>query len=215
MEYSQYSSLLKLRYRPSTGYLKSPKLENLTVQLHYTMDGKEKFILSVSGCVQFNYAEIYAYCWLDSHNVGPLPSTRTGRHLEHARFVYLEDPVDCGKFLIHHYLPGDWEPSPMHCLSKVLVAKAQNLSSGTLFNEWYPSASSGLWDNEVLCHVGVLVHFLRPRDCSFFFLWIQSLLLLGFGVFLLDLLLLSKVAVFITTVEHCAYYKPFLECSAL
>ena len=48
MEYSQYSGLLKLRYRPSTGYVKPQKLDNLTVELHYTIDGKERFIFSVS-----------------------------------------------------------------------------------------------------------------------------------------------------------------------
>ncbi|KAM7536484.1 hypothetical protein Aperf_G00000084102 [Anoplocephala perfoliata] len=51
MEYSEYSSLLRLRYRPSTGYVKLPKLTNLTVQLHYTTKGEEKFIIS-DPCLQ-------------------------------------------------------------------------------------------------------------------------------------------------------------------
>ncbi|KAH9281468.1 Ectonucleoside triphosphate diphosphohydrolase 4 [Echinococcus granulosus] len=51
IEYSQYSSLLKLRYRPSTGYIKPPKLANLTLQLHYTTSGQEKFIF-MDPCLQ-------------------------------------------------------------------------------------------------------------------------------------------------------------------
>ncbi|KAL5966027.1 Ectonucleoside triphosphate diphosphohydrolase 4, partial [Taenia solium] len=51
LEYSQYSGLLKLRYRPSTGYIKPPKLANLTLQLHYTTSGEEKFIF-LDPCLQ-------------------------------------------------------------------------------------------------------------------------------------------------------------------
>ncbi|KAL5106281.1 Ectonucleoside triphosphate diphosphohydrolase 4 [Taenia crassiceps] len=51
IEYSQYSGLLKLRYRPSTGYIKPPKLANLTLQLHYTTSGEEKFIF-LDPCLQ-------------------------------------------------------------------------------------------------------------------------------------------------------------------
>uniref|UniRef100_A0A0R3TXX2 Ectonucleoside triphosphate diphosphohydrolase 5 n=1 Tax=Rodentolepis nana TaxID=102285 RepID=A0A0R3TXX2_RODNA len=51
MEYSQYSGLLKHRFRPSTGYVKIPKLDNHTVELHYTTTGEEKFILS-DPCLQ-------------------------------------------------------------------------------------------------------------------------------------------------------------------
>ncbi|VDL39478.1 unnamed protein product [Hymenolepis diminuta] len=51
MEYSRYSGLLKHRFRPSTGYVKPPKLDNYTVELHYTTNGEEKFILS-DPCLQ-------------------------------------------------------------------------------------------------------------------------------------------------------------------
>ncbi|VDM30456.1 unnamed protein product [Hydatigera taeniaeformis] len=51
MEYSQFSSLLKLRYRPSTGYIRPPKLANLTIYLHYTTSGQEKFIF-LDPCLQ-------------------------------------------------------------------------------------------------------------------------------------------------------------------
>uniref|UniRef100_A0A5K3EVA9 Apyrase n=1 Tax=Mesocestoides corti TaxID=53468 RepID=A0A5K3EVA9_MESCO len=140
MEYSPYSSILKSRFRPSTGYTKPPKLPELGVQLLYTTSGKEKFILT-DPCLQSGLEDVLT----SQDRVFSRTLSTGGTNSPIITFIGAGNLTQClayQKFLLQKHKPCRIEPCSMNGVHQPPV-DFEGTQFYAMSEYWYTSSDLG------------------------------------------------------------------------